>query len=115
MAGPRAPARITARHGPPGAGVGARSSRLRRRMWTSAHDFEDIRYETSGDGIAKITIDRPEGRNPFRRRAVIEMSWPFELAREYPDVGVIILTGEGDKAFCSGGAQRVRGDQGYEE
>src|SRR3954451_16886614 len=82
-------------------------------MWTKAHDFEDIRYETSGDGIAKITIDRPEVRNAFRPQTVIEMSRAFELAREDPDVGVIILTGEGDKAFCSGGDQRVRGAQGY--
>src|SRR4051812_3335357 len=83
--------------------------------WTSAADFEDIRYETSGDGIAKITIDRPEVRNAFRPQTVIEMARAFELAREDPDVGVIILTGEGDKAFCSGGDQNVRGDQGYEE
>src|SRR3954465_6699906 len=82
-------------------------------MWTTAHDFEDIRYETSGDGIAKITIDRPEVRNAFRPQTVIEMSQAFELAREDPDVGVIILTGEGEKAFCSGGDQRVRGDTGY--
>src|SRR5882724_9354148 len=84
-------------------------------MWTKALDFEDIRYETSADGIAKITIDRPEVRNAFRPQTVIEMSRAFELAREDTDVGVIILTGEGDKAFCSGGDQRVRGDQGYEE
>src|SRR3954464_11626959 len=84
-------------------------------MWTKAHDFEDIRYETSGDGIAKITIDRPEVRNAFRPQTVIEMSRAFELAREDPSVGVINLTGEGEKAFCSGGAQKVRGDQGYEE
>jgi naphthoate synthase len=83
--------------------------------WTSAADFTDIRYETSGDGIAKITIARPEVRNAFRPQTVVEMSQAFELAREDPDVGVIILTGEGEKAFCSGGDQRVRGDQGYEE
>src|SRR5947199_356780 len=84
-------------------------------MWTKALDFEDIRYETSSDGLAKITIDRPEVRNAFRPQTIIEMSQAFESAREDPDVGVIILTGEGDKAFCSGGDQRVRGDQGYEE
>src|SRR3954452_4247870 len=83
-------------------------------MWTSAHDFEDIRYETSADGIAKITIDRPEVRNAFRPQTVIELSEAFELAREDTSVGVVILTGEGDKAFCSGGDQRVRGDRGYE-
>src|SRR4051794_14477075 len=85
--------------------------------WTSAADFEDIRYEKSDPstpGIAKITIDRPEVRNAFRPQTIIEMSRAFELAREDPEVGVIVLTGEGDKAFCSGGDQRVRGDQGYE-
>jgi len=82
--------------------------------WTPAGEYEDIRYETSGDGIAKITINRPEVRNAFRPQTVIEMSDAFERAREDPSVGVIILTGEGDKAFCSGGDQRVRGDAGYE-
>jgi naphthoate synthase len=83
--------------------------------WTSGGDYEDIRYELSGDGIAKITIARPEVRNAFRPQTVIEMSRAFEQAREDPDVGVIVLTGEGHKAFCSGGDQRVRGDRGYEE
>src|SRR3954452_25474470 len=84
-------------------------------MWTSAHDFEDIRYETSADGIAKITIDRPEVRNAFRPQTVIELARAFELAREDSEVGVIILTGEGDKAVGSGGDQRVRGDQRCEQ
>jgi len=82
--------------------------------WTSAGAFEDIRYELSGDGIAKITIDRPEVRNAFRPQTVVELARAFELAREDASVGVIILTGEGPDAFCSGGDQRVRGDQGYE-
>jgi naphthoate synthase len=82
--------------------------------WQSASDFDDIRYETSADGIAKITIDRPEVRNAFRPQTVVELSRAFELAREDPAVGAIILTGEGPLAFCSGGDQRVRGDQGYE-
>src|SRR5687768_6224791 len=82
--------------------------------WQTAAQFEDIRYETSSDGIAKITIDRPEVRNAFRPQTVIELSQAFELAREDERVGVIILTGEGEKAFCSGGDQRVRGDRGYE-
>ncbi len=82
-------------------------------MWTASGEFQDIRYETSGDGIAKITIARPEVRNAFRPQTVVELSQAFELAREDPDVGVIILTGEGDLAFCSGGDQRVRGDTGY--
>jgi naphthoate synthase len=82
--------------------------------WAPGADYEDIRYELSGDGIAKITIDRPEVRNAFRPQTVVELSSAFERAREDPSVGVIILTGEGPLAFCSGGDQRVRGDQGYE-
>jgi len=82
-------------------------------MWTAAGDYEDIRYETSGDGLAKITIDRPEVRNAFRPQTVVELSRAFEAAREDPGVGVIVLTGEGELAFCSGGDQRVRGDTGY--
>jgi len=81
--------------------------------WSPAGEYEDIRYELSGDGIAKITIDRPEVRNAFRPETVIELSDAFERAREDTDVGAIILTGEGEKAFCSGGDQRVRGDTGY--
>jgi naphthoate synthase len=82
--------------------------------WQPAGEYEDVRYETSGDGIAKITIDRPEVRNAFRPQTVIELSDAFERAREDTSVGVIILTGEGPQAFCSGGDQRVRGDAGYE-
>jgi naphthoate synthase len=81
--------------------------------WTPAGEYSDIRYELSGDGIAKITIDRPEVRNAFRPQTVIELSDAFERAREDIEVGVIVLTGEGDEAFCSGGDQRVRGDAGY--
>jgi len=81
--------------------------------WTPAGEYEDIRYETSGDGIAKITIARPEVRNAFRPETVIELSDAFERAREDTEVGAIILTGEGEKAFCSGGDQRVRGESGY--
>ena len=83
--------------------------------WTSAAEFEDIRYELSGDGIAKITIDRPEKRNAFRPQTIIELSQAFNLAREDTTVGVIIFTGEGSLAFCSGGDQSVRGDAGYLE
>lgn len=82
--------------------------------WTPAGEYTDIRYETSGTGIAKLTIDRPEVRNAFRPETVIELSDAFERAREDLEVGVIILTGEGPDAFCSGGDQRVRGDAGYE-
>jgi naphthoate synthase len=81
--------------------------------WTAAGEYEDIRYELSGDGIAKITIARPEVRNAFRPETVIELMDAFERAREDTEVGAVILTGEGPDAFCSGGDQRVRGDSGY--
>jgi naphthoate synthase len=80
--------------------------------WTSAGDYTDIRYELA-EGIAKITIDRPEVRNAFRPETLIEISSALERAREDTEVGVIVLTGEGPDAFCSGGDQRVRGDTGY--
>jgi naphthoate synthase len=83
--------------------------------WTSAGDYTDIRYELSGDGIAKITINRPEVRNAFRPETLIEISHALETAREDTGTGVIVLTGEGPLAFCSGGDQRVRGDTGYVE
>ena len=76
------------------------------------HEFSDIRYEVS-DGIAKLTICRPEVRNAFRPQTLFELRDAFEIARDDPTVGVIILTGEGSDAFCSGGDQRVRGDDGY--
>jgi naphthoate synthase len=82
--------------------------------WTPEGEYADIRYELSGDGIAKITIDRPEVRNAFRPQTIIEISGALERAREDTSVGVIVLTGEGPLAFCSGGDQRVRGDTGYE-
>ena len=75
-------------------------------------EYEDIRYELA-DGIAKITIARPEVRNAFRPETLIEISDALERAREDTEVGVIVLTGEGPLAFCSGGDQRVRGDTGY--
>jgi naphthoate synthase len=85
--------------------------------WIPAHppdgEYEDIRYETSGDGIAKITICRPEVRNAFRPQTIVEISQALERAREDTTIGAIILTGEGPDAFCSGGDQRVRGDTGY--
>jgi naphthoate synthase len=80
--------------------------------WRPAGDHEDIRYETA-DGIAKITIDRPEVRNAFRPETLLEISAALERAREDTSVGVVILTGEGPLAFCSGGDQNVRGDTGY--
>jgi len=80
--------------------------------WKPSGEYEDIRYETA-DGIAKVTIDRPEVLNAFRPRTLVEVSAALELAREDTEVGVIILTGEGEDAFCSGGDQQVRGDSGY--
>jgi naphthoate synthase len=85
--------------------------------WTDAAQdaggsFEDIRYERS-EGIAKITIARPEVRNAFRPRTIVEISRALEHAREDTQIGAIVLTGEGPDAFCSGGDQRVRGDSGY--
>ena len=82
--------------------------------WTpGGAEYSDIRYELSGDGIAKITIDRPEVRNAFRPQTIIEISDALTRAREDTSVGVIVLTGEGELAFCSGGDQNVRGDTGY--
>jgi naphthoate synthase len=83
--------------------------------WEKAADYADIRYETStGEdaGIAKITIDRPEVHNAFRPETVVELMDAFEKAREDQEVGVIVLTGEGPNAFCSGGDQRVRSGRG---
>jgi naphthoate synthase len=80
--------------------------------WERAGEFEDIRYETA-EGIAKITIDRPEVRNAFRPLTVVEMGRACDMARDDPAIGVAILTGQGTKAFCSGGDQRIRGDDGY--
>src|SRR5229473_7937619 len=81
--------------------------------WIKLHDFQDIKYERSGDGIAKITINRPEVRNAFRPLTVSEMKQALDMARDDGEIGVIILTGEGTEAFCSGGDQRVRGKGGY--
>ncbi|MTD12515.1 1,4-dihydroxy-2-naphthoyl-CoA synthase [Nakamurella sp. YIM 132087] len=82
-------------------------------LWSPAGDYQDIRYEHSADGIAKITINRPEVRNAFRPQTLMEISDALVEARENPEIGVIVLTGEGPNAFCSGGDQRVRGDTGY--
>src|SRR3989440_101776 len=81
--------------------------------WTSIREFKDIKYERTKDGIAKITINRPEVRNAFRPQTVSELKEAFDLARDDSDVGVVILTGEGPEASCSGGDQRVRGKAGY--
>ena len=80
--------------------------------WVAIGDYTDIRYETA-DGIAKVTIDRPEVRNAFRPLTTRELILAFESARDDPAIGVVILTGQGPEAFCSGGDQRIRGDDGY--
>jgi naphthoate synthase len=81
--------------------------------WLPIREFTDIRYERTDDGIAKITINRPEVRNAFRPLTVHEMQEAFAHARDDASIGVVILTGEGPEAFCSGGDQRIRGDAGY--
>lgn len=82
-------------------------------MWKTIKTFTDIKFEKTDDGIAKVTINRPEVRNAFRPLTVQEMLQAFDLAHEDPEIGVIILTGEGPDAFCSGGDQKVRGHAGY--
>jgi naphthoate synthase len=76
--------------------------------------WTDVTYDVA-DGIAKITICRPEVRNAFRPRTLFELRDVFEIARDDPEIGVIILTGEGPEAFCSGSDQRIRGDDGYRD
>jgi naphthoate synthase len=82
-------------------------------VWKKVEGYEDVVYEKSDEGIAKITINRPEVRNAFRPLTVSEMSRAFADARDDSDVGVVILTGAGRDAFCSGGDQKVRGHGGY--
>jgi naphthoate synthase len=82
-------------------------------MWVTIKEFEDIRLERTDEGIAKVTINRPEVRNAFRPKTVEEMLEAFAICRDDAEIGVVILTGEGDKAFCSGGDQKVRGHGGY--
>ncbi|MCP9837020.1 1,4-dihydroxy-2-naphthoyl-CoA synthase [Cyanobium sp. N.Huapi 1H5] len=86
--------------------------------WTSAGTYSDIRFETSGDGIARISINRPEKRNAFRPLTVQELCDAFNRVRDDPSIGVVLFTGEGPAAdgvwaFCAGGDQSVRGDGGY--
>ena len=82
-------------------------------MWTTVKKYQDIRLEKTKEGIAKITICRPEVRNAFRPQTVKEMKEAFDLVRDENSIGVVILTGEGDKAFCAGGDQKVRSKGGY--
>ncbi len=88
--------------------------RPKKVKWITAIHFNDIKYEKA-DGIAKVTINRPKLRNAFRPQTVMEMSKALNDARDDEEIGVVILTGEGKKAFCSGGDQTVRGDAGYKD
>ena len=85
---------------------------MSKRNWTTIKEYKDIRFEFF-EGIAKITINRPQVYNAFRPETNIEMIEAMNICRETPDINVIILTGEGDKAFCSGGDQNVKGKGGY--
>lgn len=82
-------------------------------QWQRLKEYEDIEYFKSPEGIAKIAINRPEVHNAFRPQTLFELRDAFELAKEDAEIGVIVLTGNGGKAFCSGGDQRVRGKAGY--
>ena len=88
---------------------------MNNNYWKSCGSYTDINFEKSNEGIAKITINRPEVRNAFRPLTVREMRGALNDAREDTNIGVIILTGEGETAFCSGGDQRIRGSAGYED
>ena len=81
--------------------------------WSTLREFEDIKLERTEDGVGKVTINRPEVRNAFRPQTVEELLTAFAILRDDPEIGVVILTGEGDLAFCSGGDQKVRGHGGY--
>jgi len=86
---------------------------MAKTAWHKIKDYTDLKFEKTEDGIAKITINRPEVRNAFRPQTVEEMKDAFDHCRDDGSIGVVILTGEGDQAFCSGGDQKVRGDGGY--
>lgn len=81
--------------------------------WMKIKTYEDILLEKTEDGIAKITINRPKVRNAFRPETIMEMQEAFEICRNDNEIGVVILTGSGVDAFCSGGDQKIRGDEGY--
>lgn len=89
-------------------------SKKKKIKWKKEGNFEDIKYHKA-EGIAKITINRPERRNAFRPQTVFEMSQALADARDDESIGVIILTGEGKMAFCSGGDQKIRGEAGYKD
>jgi naphthoate synthase len=83
------------------------------KQWTTIKTYEDILLEKTEDGIAKVTINRPHVRNAFRPETVMEMQDAFNICRNDSKIGIVILTGAGHEAFCSGGDQKIRGDEGY--
>jgi naphthoate synthase len=89
------------------------TSAIAASLWTKIKNYQDIKLEKTEDGVAKVTINRPEVRNAFRPETIIEMQEAFDICRNDSSIGVIILTGEGKDAFCSGGDQRIRSDEGY--
>ena len=93
--------------------MSSNQSNEKRTHWIKMKDFEDIRLERTDEGIGKVTINRPGVRNAFRPETVKELIEAFDILRDDPSVGVVIFTGEGKDAFCSGGDQKVRGTGGY--
>lgn len=83
------------------------------KLWETIKTYKDIKFERTEDGIAKVSMNRPEVHNAFRPETVEEMIDAFHICRNDPSIGIVVLTGEGGKAFCSGGDQRIRGDEGY--
>ena len=81
--------------------------------WAPLKSYTDVLFDRTADGVARITINRPERRNAFRPKTVVEMMDALAICRDDPEIGVVILTGAGEKAFCSGGDQKIRGGQGY--
>lgn len=90
-----------------------RIAKEKKQEWVEIKSYEDIKLHKTEDGIGKVTINRPQVRNAFRPETVIEMEDAFTICRNDEEIGVVILTGEGKEAFCSGGDQKVRGDEGY--
>ena len=86
---------------------------LETTIWQEVKTYEDIKFHKTSEGIGKVTINRPEVRNAFRPETVLEMMDAFQICRNDTSIGAVILTGEGNQAFCSGGDQRVRSEDGY--
>lgn len=87
--------------------------KVANQIWQEVKTYTDIKFDKTEDGVAKITINRPEVRNAFRPETVTQMQEAFDICRNDSSIGVVILTGEGKDAFCSGGDQKIRGHEGY--